>query len=140
MENPRKKIAEFLKGEKLAVVSTVGKDGAPESAVVAFAETKGLEIVFGTSNTSRKHANLQKDPRVSFAIGWSFTGKKTVQYEGVASELSGKEAEKMAKALIAKNPSAAKFHELPDQRYFIVKPTWIRYSDFKEGKNFEVRF
>lgn len=140
MKNQKKKIADFLKDEKLAVVSTVGPGGMPESAVVAFAEGKSLEVVFGTSNTSRKYANLKRNPRVAVVAGWSMGDKKTVQYEGVAEELLGKEAEKWAKVLIAKNKFSARFHELSDQRYFLARPVWIRYSDFKEDDIFEVRF
>ncbi len=76
----KKKIFEFLNNNKVAVVSTIHSDeDTPESAVVGFGNNESLELVFGTSNTSRKYKNLQKNPNVSFVIGWSSeTG--SVQY------------------------------------------------------------
>lgn len=114
---------------KLGVISTIHVgDGCPESAVVGFSETEGLKIIFGTSNTSRKYKNLQSNNHVSFVIGWdSKTG--TVQYEGIAKEASLEEALEYAKIIVAKNPVAEKFVNRKDQRYFIVTPKWIRFSD-----------
>ncbi|OGE31010.1 hypothetical protein A2631_04995 [Candidatus Daviesbacteria bacterium RIFCSPHIGHO2_01_FULL_44_29] len=136
------KILAFLKEHTLCVISTIHADGhGPESAVVAFVETDNLEIVFGTSNISRKYKNIQADNRVALVIGWSSeTG--TIQYEGQASELSKEESEKYALLQIAKNPSSASFKDREDQRYFIVKPSWIRFMDFgsKPPQTYELNF
>jgi len=61
---------EFLDGCGLGVVSTLGADGAPQAALVGIAVTPELEIVFDTVEKSRKFANIARDPRVAFAIGW----------------------------------------------------------------------
>ncbi len=125
----KQRISDFLKNHRLTVISTIdAAHDKPESAVIAFAEKDNLEIVFGTSNTSRKYANLQKNPRVSFVIGWD-SAIGTVQYEGVAKELSDVEVGEHADSMILKNKQTVKFRSRPDQRYFLVKPTWIRLLD-----------
>lgn len=133
---------DFLKAHPLCVISTIHADGSgPESAVVAFAETENLEIIFGTSNTSRKYKNLQKDNRVSFVIGWS-NKEGTIQYEGAAAELSGEETNKYAAVQVEKIPSSKDFVGREDQRWFIVKPTWLRFLDnaLRPPDTYELKF
>lgn len=65
----------------LTVISTVNADGKPEAAVIGFGQTKNLENVLGTSNTSRKYANIQRDPHIALAIGWE--GGKTIRKCGI---------------------------------------------------------
>lgn len=125
----KKKIHKFLSQHLLCVISTIHVDGkGPESAVVAFTEMDTLELIFGTSNTSRKYKNIQNNNNVSFVIGWdSDTG--TVQYEGVAREVSKQESTKYAMLHVKKNPGSQVYVEREDQRYFFVKPRWIRFVD-----------
>jgi pyridoxine/pyridoxamine 5'-phosphate oxidase len=131
-------ILSFLHTQTLTVIGTVGPDAKPESAVIAFAETENLELIFGTPNSTRKYKNLQTNPNVAFVIGWDETTRTTVQYEGVAKELVGDEAKQYAEAMAAKNPASRKFMSRPDQRYFLVKPTWIRYTS--QDEIFEITF
>src|SRR3989344_5219382 len=139
-QEAKKRIMDFMKENMLAIISTIDIGGnKPESAVVAFAENPSFELIFGTSNTTRKNKNLQKNPNVSFVISWdSETG--TVQYEGVAKELSDEQSPAYSAILAAKNPRAAKFIQRKDQRYFLVKPTWIRILDMTKNpdETFEV--
>lgn len=119
-------IAAFLAKTKLAVIATVGENG-PESAVLEFGETEELELIFDTLTSSRKYKNLQKNKNVSFVIGWD--ENITVQYEGVAEELKGSEAEKYKEIYFAKNPRAKKWEKQEGIAFFKVTPRWIRYSD-----------
>ncbi len=131
MENTeqKNKIREFIKNHILTVISTIHADrSAPESAVIAFAETENLELMFGTSNLSRKYKNLKSNPNVSFVIGWD--GREgTAQYEGEARELTNEEADKYRELLILKNKQTEKFRSRADQSYFLVTPKWIRLHD-----------
>jgi hypothetical protein len=63
--------------------------GAPQSALVGIAITPELEIIFDKVEKSRQFANIARDPRVAFLIGWQ--GEVTVQYEGVARQISSTE-------------------------------------------------
>ena len=142
MEEIKKKILEFVKKSTLTVISTVDvQSNKPESAVIAFAEMENLELVFGTSNKTRKYRNLQTNQNVSFVIGWD-PNTGTVQYEGVAKELSKEELPAYSAIMAAKNPRAVKFINREDQRYFLVKPTWIRILDKTKSpdETFEINF
>ena len=139
MEEQKKKILDFIKTQILGVVSTVDANNNPESAVVAFSETDNLELIFGSFSDTRKNKNLQNNNRVSFVIS---DNNITVQYEGLAKELSGSEAIKAREIHLFKNPSSKKYAFDEKQRFFKVTPTWIRYSDFNYNpkKVFEIKF
>lgn len=141
-KDAEEKILSFLKEHTLGVISTIHTQGnSPESAVVAFVETENLEIVFGTSNTSRKYQNILKNNHVCLVIGWSSqTG--TVQYEGLARELSKQESVEYASLQTQKNPESQKFINREDQRYFMVEPKWIRFLDNRQDPplSYEVSF
>jgi pyridoxine/pyridoxamine 5'-phosphate oxidase len=77
----------FIAQSRYGVLGTIGESGAPQSALVGIGITETLEIVFDTVKSSRKYRNLIARPACSFSIGWA--GEKTVQYEGVAEELTG---------------------------------------------------
>lgn len=131
MENEEIKrgILDFIKAQRLTVISTIDNErNRPEAACIAFAEKENLDLIFGTRNTSRKYNNLQTNQNVSFVIGWT-DEFGTVQYEGVAEELSGEEALKHGRIMADKNENARAFLTRDDQRYFLVKPTWIRWVD-----------
>lgn len=123
------KILDFLENNDLGVVSTIHVDkDSPESAVVAIGNTEVLELTFGTSARSRKYRNIQINPHVSFVIGWSST-LGSIQYEGIAHELSGEELDRYLPFHLKDNENRKKLVNDPDQRYFLVKPTWIRFLD-----------
>ena len=118
------KLVEFIAACDLAVVSYLSAEGTPQSAVVGFAVTPDLEIVFDTVASSRKYRNLKARPQCSVVM-WS--GEVTLQYEGIAEETT------------SDHYKEAYFKKLPDGRdrlnwlgiaYFVVRPKWIRYSDF----------
>lgn len=139
-EEIKSNIREFLKNCQLTVIATVDvENNKPECAVIAFAEKDDLSLVFGTSNKTRKYKNLQKNQNVSFVFGWSSeTG--TLQYEGIAKELSDKDAIQHGEMMVLKNNQTEKFITREDQRYFLVKPTWIRLVDasLESGGTYEL--
>ena len=135
-------ILDFIKSQRLAVISTVDTEkNKPEAACIAFAEKDNLDLIFGTSNKSRKYKNLLVNQNVSFVIGWT-DEFGTVQYEGMATELSGEEAQEHGRILANKNENARMFLTREDQRYFLVHPTWIRFVDKskKPEEKIEVTF
>lgn len=123
------RILNFMRTERLTVISTIDAEGnKPEAACIAFAELDTLELIFGTSNKTRKYKNITTNPNVSFVIGWS-DEKGTIQYEGIARELEGEEAIVHGKILADKNENARAFLTNESQRYFLVRPNWIRLVD-----------
>jgi pyridoxine/pyridoxamine 5'-phosphate oxidase len=118
------KLADFIAACDLGVVSYLSPEGAPQSAVVGIAVTPELEIIFDTVASSRKYRNLKARAECSIVI-WS--GEVTLQYEGIAEETADDHYKE------------AYFKKMPDGRdrlswlgitYFVVRPKWIRYSDF----------
>jgi general stress protein 26 len=119
---------EFVRGQRLAVLSTVTASNEPESALMGVAVTEDLEIVFDTKRTTRKYPNLCGNRRVSLVIGCS--SETTVQYEGVAEELSGQELEKYLPIYFEAFPDGPERQNWPGMTYFVVRPKWMRYCDY----------
>jgi len=122
---------EFMDRHKLGVLGTVSPEGAPQSSLVRIAVTPGLEIIFDTVKSSRKYGNLIAKPACSFAIGWS--GETTVQYQGDAREPGGAELAAYQEVYFKTWPECRSHLSWPGITYFVVRPTWIRYSDFDQN-------
>lgn len=118
----------FLSQCKLGVLSTIGDANVPQSALVGIAVTEKLEIIFDTVNTSRKFRNLIARSNCSFVIGWA--AEQTVQYEGRADELSGDELAPFQQTYFRSWPECRAHLSWPGIAYFVVRPRWVRYSDF----------
>jgi pyridoxine/pyridoxamine 5'-phosphate oxidase len=116
--------------QKLGIVSSLGPDGAPQSALVGIATSPDIEVVFDTVKSSRKYGNLVARPRCSLVVGWS--GEQTVQLEGVAEELAGAELERLQAVYFAAWPDGPTRLSWPGITYFVIRPRWIRYSDFAQ--------
>lgn len=120
----------FLRRYKLAVQATVARDGTPQAAVVGFAVSDELEIVFDTVETTRKCLNLRADPRIALVIGWD--DAITVQLEGVADFPTGPELERIQQCYFAAYPDGRDRLAWPGITHVRVRPTWVRYSDFTQ--------
>lgn len=121
----------FIAKFKLGVLGTVSDNNTPQSALVGFAVTPGLELIFDTVKDSRKYPNLISRPSCSFVIGWA--GEQTVQYEGKARELRPPDLERYQKIYFEVWPECREHLTWPGIVYFLVRPTWIRYSDFDQS-------
>ncbi|MEU3920003.1 pyridoxamine 5'-phosphate oxidase family protein [Streptomyces sp. NPDC029004] len=120
----------FLRRYKLAVQSTVAPDGAPQAAVVGYAVSDDLEIVFDTVETTRKWLNLRADPRIALVIGWD--DAITAQIEGVADFPTGAELERIQACYFTAYPDGRDRLSWPGITHVRVRPTWVRYSDFTQ--------
>ena len=118
----------FLNRERLAVLATIDQKGQPEAALMGFAVTPELEIIFDTVKSSRKYPNLKNNPRVAWVIGC--TSEITVQYEGIAREAEGQELTKYKETYFAAFPDGPARESWPGITYFVVRPTWVRYCDY----------
>ncbi len=112
------------------MLGSISPQGTPQSALVGIAVTPELEIVFDTVNTSRKYRNLTENPAASFVIGWD--GEITLQYEGEAREPTGPELESYKQIYFAAWPECRSHQNWPGIAYFVVRPKWIRYSDYNQ--------
>jgi pyridoxine/pyridoxamine 5'-phosphate oxidase len=119
---------EFMSKPSLAVLATLSPANQPQSALIGIAVTPNLEIIFDTLSISRKYANLIANPRCSLVIGWE--GEITLQYEGTAAELNGPESDSLKEVYYRKWPDGRARAQWPNLVYFVVRPNWIRYSNF----------
>jgi len=62
------RITEILDRNAVMAVATVRPDGWPQATMVGYAHD-GLTLYFVVARRSQKFANIQRDPRVSIAIG-----------------------------------------------------------------------
>ncbi|HEY1481296.1 MAG TPA: pyridoxamine 5'-phosphate oxidase family protein [Candidatus Acidoferrum sp.] len=118
----------FMSGERLAVLSTVGADEQPEAALVGFAVTPELELIFDTVKESRKYPNLKRNPRMAWVIGC--TTEVSVQFEGLAEELEGEDLARYKKTYFAKFLDGPARESWPGITYFVVRPKWVRFCDY----------
>ena len=132
MELNVEEVFQFMNNERLAVLATAAENGSPEAALMGFAVTPELEIVFDTVKTSRKYPKLKKNPRVAWVIGC--TTEITVQYEGIAEELVGDDLAKYKKTYFAAFPDGPTRESWPGITYFVVRPTWVRYCDYDPSR------
>jgi general stress protein 26 len=118
----------FMNEQRLGVLATTDGAGRPEAALMGFAVTAELELIFDTVKSSRKYPNLKQNPRVAWVIGC--TSEVTVQYEGIAQELAGEELAKYKKPYFAAFPDGPTRESWPGITYFVVRPKWVRYCDY----------
>jgi len=134
-------VLEFLRGHRLAVEATASAEGVPQAAVVGYAVTDRLELVFDTLASTRKANNLRGNPRVAFVVGGlKKADERTVQYEGVADEPSGEELERLKRIYYDVFPDGPSRLSWPGLIYVRVRPTWIRYSDYSSDPPVIVEF
>ena len=124
----------FMSGCRLAVLGSVSPEGVPQSALVGIAVTEKLEVIFDTLNTTRKFKNLTANRRASLVIGWA--DEKTVQFEGEAFLPVGEELERYKKTYFGTWLDGPARQSWPGMTYFVVRPRWIRYSDFDQRPPF----
>jgi len=122
---------QFANSCSLGVVSTLGPQGAPQSALVGIAVTGQMEIVFDTVERSRKFANLMRDPHVALVAGWQ--GEVTLQLEGTARLISSTELGPYHEAYFRKFPDGPARLKWEGISYFVITPKWIRYSDYNQS-------
>jgi hypothetical protein len=127
----REAIYLFMSTHRYGVVSSVSQSGSPQSALVGIATTPELEIIFDTLKSTRKYPNLIEHPPCSFVVGWG--GEQTVQYEGIAIEPKGADLERYQQAYFAVWADGQARMSWPGITHFVVKPKWLRYSDFDQS-------
>ena len=121
----------FIREHRLAVEASVAVSSAAQAAVVGFAISDDFEIIFDTLDSTRKVANIRRNPRVAFAIGGLTPGdERTAQYEGVADEPTGADLDRLTEIYYRVYPDGRARRSWAGLIYIRVRPIWIRYSDY----------
>ncbi len=121
----------IAKRKRFLVVSTVNEAGAPEAALMGYALTQTNEIVFDTLASSRKAVNLARNSAVALVIGWD--DQISLQIEGEARRPVGDDLASAKSAYFREWPDGRARETWPDIVYLVVKPKWIRYSNYAAG-------
>lgn len=129
------KLYDFMSGERFCVVSTVSSDGRPEASLVGFAVTPDLELIFETTDATRKCPNLRRDPHIAVVIGWK--DQRTLQLEGIADEPTGSELETLKATFFSAWPQLHGHEGWPGLTFFRIKPQWIRFSSYYRPRSVE---
>ena len=111
----------------MGVVSTVSATGQPQAAIVGVAVGDALELVFDTLATTRKYANLAREPRVAVVMG---EGELTIQIEGRAEVPTGAQLARVQAIYFATWPDGRDRAAWAHITWVRIQPTWIRVSDF----------
>ncbi|HVH45942.1 MAG TPA: pyridoxamine 5'-phosphate oxidase family protein [Labilithrix sp.] len=127
----RAELLVFLRRHRLCVQASVADSGAPQAAVVGYGVSDDLELVFDTVGTTRKMTNLRRDPRIALVIGWD---QETVQIDGIADEPRDAELARMKAVYFDAYPDGKDRERWEGITYVRVRPTWIRYSDFRSAE------
>ena len=122
----RNRLNDLCSSQKLAVVSTQS-DGQPYASLVAFVAGDDLRhIYFVTARTTRKFANLTKEPRVAVLINSStnlesdFHEAISITVTGIAEEIRDLEREEILKLYLSKHPYLEDFAHSPSCAFIKV--------------------
>lgn len=123
----RDELRSFLRAQKLMVLSSLGPDGAPQAAVVGYAVSDALELVFDTLTSTRKYRNLRADPRVALVV---FSDERTAQLEGTVDFPEGEELERLRNVYFGPYPDGRERLAWPGITHGRVRLAWARLSDY----------
>jgi pyridoxamine 5'-phosphate oxidase-like protein len=124
-------LVDFLRLHRYGVEASHADNGPPEAALVGFVVNERLELFFDSFDSTRKVANLRRDPRIAFVIGgYALGDERTVQYEGEVDVPMGAELERFKSDYFAVHPDGLRRSRLSGITYFRVRPRWIRYTNF----------
>jgi hypothetical protein len=128
----RSELLAYLQSHRLGVLGTLAPSGEPQAALVGYAVTPDFELLFDTLQTTRKYRNMVANPRVSFTVGNTVGhgDDRTAQYEGFAEELAGESLARLQPIYFATWPDGVERVRWPHITWFVIRPRWIRYSDF----------
>ena len=128
MERDKQKIYDFLNQHVTCVVSTIGENGQPNAAAVAFSETLKLELIMSTNKSTHKAKNIARDNRVSVTVT-DEASRRTIQCEGYAELLSLEEFAVYEEHHYEKLPFSRSFKKIPNQAFYRIIPTQLKMTD-----------
>ncbi len=113
----------LLNENSLCVLATATLSGKPEAATIEYVSDENGNLYFETFPTYRKYANLKSNPQASVVITQD---PHTIQMDGMATELQGKDAERAKQLLISKHGVGSGYYEDSEIRFFRFTPNWTR--------------
>ncbi len=110
-------IFELLDESRIMTIATLRPDGWPQATVVGYVHD-GLDLYFVIARTSQKLANIQRDARVSIAIGQDWPDRlRGLSMAARASEVTDLDQVQRLNDLVAKR--------YPEQAMFAPRETSV---------------
>jgi nitroimidazol reductase NimA-like FMN-containing flavoprotein (pyridoxamine 5'-phosphate oxidase superfamily) len=132
------KAVQILHDNRIMAISTVRPDGWPQTTIVGYAHD-GLLIYFIISRESQKFANIERDDRVSIAIGRDFHDPKTITGLSLAARASEvrdlRQRNEAIKLILERRPGLERL-ESPDLTQSVVMrayPEIVTILDYSKG-------
>lgn len=134
----KQKAVDILQDNRLMAIATLRCDGWPQATMVSYAN-EGILVYFVVSRQSQKFANIERDDRVSLAIGRDFHDPATIKALSIAAHASevrdSKQRQRAIKLLLERHPGLKKLEE-PDPGHSAVmraNPEMITILDYSKG-------
>ncbi len=145
-EDPKKFLKDLFSTQRLAVLATQNR-GQPYGNLVAFRATNDLKhLLFATTRTTRKFANISKNPKVALVIDnrsnqeSDFHQAGVVTATGVAKEVLGPEKDRFQKLYLSKHPYLKDFVSSPTCALVKVEvETYIVVNRFQNVVEFRIK-
>lgn len=135
-EEARKACLQFLKDNEFGVVATITRNGLPQAATITYIVDDDFTIYFSTRRDTRKYENLEFHSVIAMVVG-AGPISTSVQLEGNAKRLEGKEQEEaMKRFLVGRESYYRIFLKMPgyDFATFKITTTWMRFFTVKAGE------
>lgn len=131
-------VKQFMSQHQECVVATVGQNLQPEAATVGFSCDENFKIMIATNQSTRKAKNLSENQKIAIVIG--FDGPKTVQIEGEVQVADRESLKSRINFHLESVPRAKDFDGEEGQTYYLITPTWLRFTDYtKSPDTFETK-
>ena len=132
------RLTEILGSHRLMAVSTLMRDGWPQTTMVGYAN-EGLLIYFVISREGQKFANIQRDQRVAIAIGGDVDDPAQIRELAIAAEASEvtdpEQRERAIDLLLQRRPGLKSLPRPDRARSAVMRaaPRLITLSDYSRG-------
>jgi len=131
------KVFEVFERNPTCVLARVNVESGASAATVGFSYDDDLSLVIATNAATRKCEDLRQNPKCAVVVSTEFPA--TVQYEGVAREITAEELGDRLEKHFERVPAAKRLVG-DDQAYFLITPTWLRYRNLgDETQTFETK-
>lgn len=128
----------ILDENRIMAIATARPDGWPQATLVGYAND-GILLYFIVSRLGQKFANIQRDDRISLAIGRDFHDPSSIKALSIAANASEVRDQKQRKhavdMLLDRHPGLRRL-EPPDPSHSAVmraKPAIITILDYSKG-------
>ena len=132
------RLTEILGSHRLMAISTLMRDGWPQTTMVGYAN-EGLLIYFIISREGQKFANIQRDQRVAIAIGSDVDDPQQIKELAIAAEASEvtnpEQRERATDLLLQRRPGLKSLPRPDGARSAVMRaaPRVITLSDYSRG-------